>query len=56
MAIEDAQQVVIGESKLSKEDFEKVCNFINKNKELLLKHFNPESEFEDSDLFDKLKK
>ena len=46
--------MIIGENKLSKEDFDKICDFVRKNLDILLKHFDPDNEFEDEDLWDAL--
>ena len=46
---------MIGENKLSKEDYQKVCEFVRKNLEILKKHFDPNNEFDDDELWEALK-
>ncbi len=54
ITLEENPRVIIGENKLSKEDFDKICDFVRKNLDILLKHFDPDNEFEDEDLWDAL--
>lgn len=57
LSLEKEPRVVIGESKLSKGDFEQVCNFIKNNLEILLKHFDfNEENFSDYELWEELEK
>lgn len=62
LTLEESPRVIIGECKLSKEDLEKVCDFIRQNLDILLKHFysdedvNSEKYFGDDELWDELKK
>lgn len=55
ITLEEEPKVVIGENKLSKEDYQKVCEFVRKNLEILKKHFDPNNEFDDDELWEALK-
>lgn len=55
ITLEENPRVIIGENKLPKEDYKEICDFIRKNLDVLLKHFDTNSEFEDDDLWDALK-
>lgn len=55
ISLENNPRVVIGENKLNKEDYKKVCNFVRKNLDLLLKHFENNNEFYDDELWMALK-
>lgn len=55
ITLEENPRVIIGKNKLSKEDFDKICDFVRKNLDILLKHFEPDNEFEDDDLWDAIK-
>lgn len=54
ITLEENPRVIIGENKLPKEDYEKICEFIRKNRNLFLKHFEPENDFEDENLWNAL--
>lgn len=55
ITLEENPRVITGKNKLSKEDYDKICDFVRKNLDILLKHFEPDNEFEDDDLWDALK-
>lgn len=55
ITLEENPKVIIGENKLPKEDYKDICDFIRKNLDILLKHFEPENEFEDDELWETLK-
>lgn len=55
ITLEENPRVVIGENKLPKEDYEQICDFVRKNLDILLKHFNLDNEFGDHELWDALK-
>lgn len=54
ISLEENPRVVIGENKLSKVDYEEVCNFFKNNLDILLKHFEPNNEFFDDELWSAL--
>jgi len=54
ITLEENPRVIIGENKLTKEDYKEICDFIRKNLDILLKHFEPENEFEDDELWEAL--
>lgn len=55
ISLEENPRVVIGENKLSKANYEEVCNFVKNNLDILLKHFEPNNEFFDDELWSALK-
>lgn len=55
ISLEENPKVVIGESKLCKEDYQAVCKFVRNNLDILLKHFDPKDEYDDSNLWEDLK-
>lgn len=56
ISLEENPRVVIGENKLSKANYEEVCNFVKNNLDILLNHFEPNNEFFDDELWSALKK
>lgn len=54
ISLEENPRVVMGENKLSKADYEEVCKFVRKNLDILLKHFEPNNEFFDDELWSAL--
>ena len=40
---------------LPKEDYKEICDFIRKNLEVLIKHFETDNEFDDDELWEALK-
>lgn len=55
VTLEENPRVIIGENKLPKEDYKEICDFIRKNLEVLIKHFEPDNEFDDDELWEALK-
>lgn len=55
ITLEENPRVVIGENKLSEEDYKMVCDFVRKNLDLLLKHFDSDNEFDEEELWNALK-
>lgn len=52
ITIEENPRIIIGENKLSKEEYADVCSFVRKNLDVLLKHFEPDNQFDDDELLD----
>lgn len=55
VTLEENPRVIIGENKLKEEDYKEICQFIRKNLDILLKHFDPDNNFYDDELWEALK-
>lgn len=55
VTLEENPRVIIGENKLLKEDYKNICNFIRKNLDILIEHFNSDNKFGDNELLNTLR-